>query len=143
MAHTRTIAVVSFVAASLLLAAHGTRAEDFSGKPIKFLVGASPGGTTDTMARAIASPLSASLGRPVIVENRPGAGGNLAADAVAKSPPDGSTLLVAFTSHTVNATLYPKLPYDPVADFTPISMIATVPSLLVGHPKLPAGTSHR
>src|SRR5262249_42126596 len=63
MAHTRTIAVVSFVAASLLLAAHGTRAEDFSGKPIKFLVGASPGGTTDTMARAIAPPLSASLGR--------------------------------------------------------------------------------
>src|SRR5262249_12200426 len=107
-------------------------------KPIKLLVGAAPGGPTDTMARAIASPLSASLGRPVIVENRPGAGGNLAADAVAKSPPDGSTLLVAFTSHTVNATLYPKLPYDPVADFTPISMIATVPSLLVGHPKLPA-----
>ncbi|HYV71717.1 MAG TPA: hypothetical protein VE970_16615 [Pseudolabrys sp.] len=62
MAHTRTIAVVSFVV-SLLLAAHGTRAEDFSGKPIKFLVGASPGGTTDTMARAIAPPLSASLGR--------------------------------------------------------------------------------
>ena len=112
MAPTQIIAVVSFVAASLLLAAHGTRAEDSSGKPIKFLVGASPGGTTDTMARAIASPLSASLGRPVIVENRPGAGGNLAADAVAKSPPDGSTLLVAFTSHTVNATLYPKLPYE-------------------------------
>ena|SRR5262249_22888520 len=97
MAHTQIIAAISFVAASLLLAAHGTRAEDSSGKPIKLLVGASPGGTTDTMARAIASPLSASLGRPVIVENRPGAGGNLAADAVAKSPPDGSTLLVAVT----------------------------------------------
>ena len=66
------------------------------------------------------------------------AGGNLAADAVAKAQPDGSTLLVAFTSHTINATLYPRLPYDPVADFTPISMIATVPSLLVGHPRLPA-----
>jgi tripartite-type tricarboxylate transporter receptor subunit TctC len=122
----------------LLLAAYAARAEGFSGKSIKLLVGASPGGTTDTMARAIAAPLSRSLGRPVIVENRPGAGGNLAADAVAKSPPDGSTLLVAFTSHTINATLYPKLPYDPVADFTPITMIATVPSLLVGNPKLPA-----
>jgi tripartite-type tricarboxylate transporter receptor subunit TctC len=90
------------------------------------------------MARAIATPISTSLGRPVIVENRPGAGGNLAADVVAKSSPDGSTLLVAFTSHTINATLYPKLPYDPVADFTAITMIATVPSLLVGHPRLPA-----
>jgi len=112
MAHTQIIAAISFLAASLLLATHTTRAQDSSSKPIKLLVGASPGGTTDTMARAIASPLSASLGRPVIVENRPGAGGNLAADAVAKSPPDGSTLLVAFTSHTVNATLYPKLPYE-------------------------------
>ena len=80
---------------------------------------------------------SISLGKPVLVENRPGAGGNLAADAVAKSTPDGYTLLVSFTSHTINATLYPKLPFDPVADFTPISMIATVPSLLVGNPKLP------
>ena len=67
-----------------------------------------------------------------------GAGGNLAADAVAKSTPDGHTLLVSFTSHTINATLYPKLPFDPAADFTPITMVATVPSLLVGHPTLPA-----
>ena len=113
-----------------------TRADDYPSKPIKLLVGASPGGTTDTMARAIAQPLSVSLGKPVLVENRPGAGGNLAADAVAKSAPDGHTLLVSFTSHTINATLYPKLPFDPVADFTPISMISTVPSLLVGNPKL-------
>ena len=115
-----------------------TRADDYPSKPIKLLVGASPGGTTDTMARAIAQPLSVSLGKPVLVENRPGAGGNLAADAVAKSAPDGHTLLVSFTSHTINATLYPKLPFDPVADFTPISMISTVPSLLVGNPKLVA-----
>jgi tripartite-type tricarboxylate transporter receptor subunit TctC len=138
MASMKVIAAIGSLAATLLLAAHATRAEDLPGKPIKLLVGASPGGTTDTMARAIAPPLSASLGRPVLVENRPGAGGNLAADAVAKSQPDGSTLLVAFTSHTINATLYPRLPYDPVADFTPISMIATVPSLLVGNPRLPA-----
>jgi tripartite-type tricarboxylate transporter receptor subunit TctC len=111
---------------------------DYPSRPIKLLVGASPGGTTDTVARLIAQPMTPALGRPVLVENRPGAGGNLAADAVAKSPPDGHILLVSFTSHTINATLYPRLPYDPVADFTPISMIATVPSLLVGHPKLPA-----
>ena len=72
------------------------------------------------------------------MENRPGAGGNLAADAVAKSEPDGYTLLVSFTSHTINATLYPKLPFDPVAEFTAISMISKVPSMLVGHPKVAA-----
>ena len=132
-------ACLGLLAAGLLLASPlFARADDYPSRPIKLLVGASPGGTTDTMARAIAQPLSSSLGRPVLVENRPGAGGNLAADAVAKSAPDGHALLVSFTSHTINATLYPKLPFDPVADFTPISMIATVPSLLVGHPGLPA-----
>jgi tripartite-type tricarboxylate transporter receptor subunit TctC len=113
---------------------------DYPSRPIKILVGASPGGTTDTMARAIATEMTTALGQPVIVENKPGAGGNLAADAVAKSPPDGYTLLVSFTSHTINATLYPNLTFDPVADFTPITMIATVPSMLVGNPKLPENT---
>ena len=124
---------ISLLLSGLPFAVH---ADEFPSKPIKLLVGASAGGTTDTMARAIAQPLSVSLGKPVLVENRPGAGGNLAADAVAKSTPDGYTLLVSFTSHTINATLYPKLPFDPVADFTPISMISTVPSMLVGSPKL-------
>src|SRR5471032_1133977 len=134
-----TLATSALVIAALLPASSLTaQADDYPSKPIKLLVGASPGGTTDTMARAIAQPLSVSLGKPVLVENRPGAGGNLAADAVAKSAPDGYTLLVSFTSHTINATLYPKLPFDPVADFTPISKISTVPSLLVGNPKLPA-----
>jgi tripartite-type tricarboxylate transporter receptor subunit TctC len=131
-------AAACLIASLLCAAAPIARADDYPSRPIKILVGASPGGTTDTMARAIAQPLSSSLGRPVLVENRPGAGGNLAADAVAKSSPDGYTLLVSFTSHTINATLYPKLPFDPVADFTPISMIATVPSLLVGNPRLAA-----
>jgi tripartite-type tricarboxylate transporter receptor subunit TctC len=121
-----------------MLLAMAAIAQDYPSRPIKLLVGASPGGTTDTMARAIARPMSISLGAPVLVDNRPGAGGNFAADAVAKSAPDGYTLLVSFTSHTINATLYPNLPFDPVTDFTPISMIATVPSLLVGRPTLPA-----
>jgi tripartite-type tricarboxylate transporter receptor subunit TctC len=134
----RLAALAILIAALLPASCLAARADDYPSKPIKLLVGASPGGTTDTMARAIAQPLSVSLGKPVLVENRPGAGGNLAADAVAKSAPDGYTLLVSFTSHTINATLYPKLPFDPVADFTAISMISTVPSLLVGNPKLPA-----
>jgi len=90
------------------------------------------------MARTIADPLSNLFKQPVLVENRPGAGGNIAAETVARSAPDGYMLLVSFTSHTINATLYPKLPFDPVADFTPIAMISTVPSLLVGNPKIPA-----
>ena len=134
----RSGVAVCLLASLVLAPLPAAAADDYPSRPIKLLVGASPGGTTDTMARAIAPPLASSLGRPVLVENRPGAGGNLAADAVAKAPPDGTTLLVSFTSHMINATLYPKLPFDPVTDFTPISMIATVPSLLVGNPKLPA-----
>lgn len=106
--------------------------------PIRIVVGAPPGGSTDTLAREIAPEMGRLLGRTVIVDNRSGAGGNLAADHVAKSAPDGSTLLLSFTSHTINATLYPKLPYDPVADFTPLTMVATSPSVLVAHPGLPA-----
>ena len=106
--------------------------------PIKILVGAPAGGTTDTMARALAQVLGTQLGRTVLVENRPGAGGNLAADAVAKATPDGNTLLMSFTSHAINASLYPSLPFDPVKDFTPLTMVSTSPSLLVAHPKVPA-----
>src|SRR5215470_16489480 len=123
---------------ALLPASQPLGADDYPSRPVKLLVGAPPGGTTDTMARAIAEPMAAALRQPVVVENRPGAGGNLAADAVAKAPPDGYTLLVSFSSHTINATLYAKLPFDPAADFTPITMVATVPSLLVGNPKVPA-----
>ena len=135
MAHV--VRVVT-IATALLLGAQALRAEGYPDHPIKLIVGAPPGGTTDTIARAIAVPMAAALKQSVIVENRPGAGGNIAAETVAKSVPDGSTLLVSFSSHTINASLYPKLPYDPAADFTAITKVATVPSLLVGNPKLPA-----
>ena len=135
---TRRIALHVMAACVVLLTAQPLRAEDYPSRPIKLLVGAPAGGTTDTMARAIAEPMQAALRQPVLVENRPGAGGNIAADAVAKSAADGYTLLISFSSHTINATLYAKLPFDPVTDFTPITMIARVPSLLVGNPKIPA-----
>jgi tripartite-type tricarboxylate transporter receptor subunit TctC len=109
--------------------------------PIKILVGAPAGGTTDTMARTLATVLGTQLGRTVVVENKPGAGGNLAADAVAKAAPDGNTLLMSFTSHAINASLYPSLPFDPVKDFTPLTMVSTSPSILVAHPKLPANNA--
>ncbi len=102
------------------------------------LVGVPAGGSTDTIARAMAAEMGRILNRTVIVENKPGAGGNIAAEAVAKAVPDGNTLLLSFTSHAVNATLYPSLPFDPVKDFTPLTLVATAPSMLVAHPGFPA-----
>ncbi|CAN7334177.1 tripartite tricarboxylate transporter substrate binding protein [Acidovorax sp. LjRoot117] len=106
--------------------------------PIRILVGAPAGGSTDTLARNLASEMGRQLGRTVVVENRPGAGGNIAADAVAKAVPDGNTLLMSFTSHAINASLYPSLPFDPIKDFTPLTCVATSPSILVANPAVPA-----
>ena len=119
--------------AALLVA--GTQAQAV---PTRILVGAPAGGSTDTLARTLAAELGRLLGRTVIVENRPGAGGNIAAEAVAKAAPDGNTLLMSFTSHAINASLYPSLPFDPVRDFTPLTCVATSPSVLVAHPSVPA-----
>jgi tripartite-type tricarboxylate transporter receptor subunit TctC len=104
---------------------------------VRILVGASPGGSTDTLARTIGAEMGRILSRQVIIENRAGAGGNLAADAVAKAVPDGNTLLMSFTSHAINASLYPSLPFDPVKDFTALTCVATQPSVLVAHPSVP------
>ena len=128
----------TWLAVALFAAAGVASAQAFPSKPIHLLVGAPAGGTTDTLARSIAAEMTRTLGQAVVVENRAGAGGNIAAEAIAKSPPDGYNLLVSFTSHTINASLYKSLPFDPLLDFTPISMIATVPSLLVGNPAVPA-----
>ncbi|RZJ57250.1 MAG: tripartite tricarboxylate transporter substrate binding protein [Acidovorax sp.] len=106
--------------------------------PIRILVGAPAGGSTDTLARNLATEMGRQLGRTVVVENRPGAGGNIAADAVAKAAPDGNTLLMSFTSHAINASLYPSLPFDPIKDFTPLTCVATSPSILVANPAVPA-----
>ena len=135
---TAITTIRTWLAVALLAAAGVAAAQAFPSKPIRLLVGAPAGGTTDTLARSIAAEMTRTLGQAVVVENRAGAGGNIAAEAIAKSPPDGYNLLVSFTSHTINASLYKSLPFDPLLDFTPISMIATVPSLLVGNPAVPA-----
>jgi tripartite-type tricarboxylate transporter receptor subunit TctC len=116
------------------LAAHQNSAQAQSNAVLRILVGAPPGGSTDMLAREIAPEMARLLGRTVVIENRAGAGGNIAAEAVAKASPDGNTLLLSFTSHTINATLYPRLPFDPVLDFTPLTMVARSPSVLVAHP---------
>ena len=113
------------------LALASVAAHAFPTRPIRLIVGASAGGTTDTLAREIAEDMTKTLGQPVIVENKAGAGGNIAAQEVARAPADGHTLLVAFTSHTMNASLMKKLPYDPIADFTPVALLAKVSSVLV------------
>ena len=124
-------------ALAALTFAVGARAQ-IGGAPVRILVGAPAGGSTDTLARSLAVSMGPALGRNVIVENRPGAGGNIAADAVAKAAPDGNTLLMSFTSHAINATLYPSLPFDPVKDFTALTCVATSPSILVAHPSVAA-----
>ncbi|MEO0028239.1 MAG: hypothetical protein RJB45_280 [Pseudomonadota bacterium] len=126
--------VLGLLAAMSLGVAHAQTANSV---PVRILVGAPAGGTTDTMARTLAQALGQQLGRVVVVENKPGAGGNLAADMVAKAAPDGNTLLMSFTSHAINASLYPSLPFDPIKDFTPLTMVSTSPSILVAHPGLP------
>lgn len=105
--------------------------------PVRIWVGAPAGGTTDSMARALALDLGKQLDRPVVVENKPGAGGNLAAETVARAAPNGQHLLMSFTSHAINASLYPALPFDPLKDFTPLTRVATSPSVLVAHPSVP------
>ncbi len=109
-------------------------------QPIRITVGFPPGGTTDVIARLVAANLAQKLGRSVLVENRGGASGNLAAQATARTAPDGTNLLFVPSSHATNASLYKKLPFDTERDFTAIGMVATTPYVLVVHPQLPAKT---
>lgn len=104
----------------------------------RVIVGATPGGGTDTVARVLSAELGRLLGETFLVENRAGAGGNIAAQEVARATPDGRTLLLCYTSHAINASLYPKLPFDPVKSFTPISHVANAPSILLAHPSVKA-----
>jgi tripartite-type tricarboxylate transporter receptor subunit TctC len=126
----RTIAAVAGLL--LALATPAAWAQAWPAKPIKILVGVTPGGTTDTLARFLGQEMTRELGQPVVVENRAGAGGNIAAEAVARSAPDGYTLLFVNTSHSVNMGLYgSRVPYDAVKDFTPIMQVSTGPAVLV------------
>jgi tripartite-type tricarboxylate transporter receptor subunit TctC len=107
--------------------------------PVRFVVGFTPGGPSDILARSLAEKLSGPLGQPVVVENRPGAGGNLAAEVVAKSAPDGNTWLLGNNSIlATNQALYSRLAYDPVKDFAPVALVAIQPNILVVHPSVPA-----
>jgi tripartite-type tricarboxylate transporter receptor subunit TctC len=112
-------------------------AQGYPAKPVRMIVAFAPGGSTDTVTRALVQKLAPALGQSILVDNRPGAGGNVGTEIVAKSPPDGYTLLMAAGSHAINATLYPKLPFDSVRDFEPVALVCTVTGILVAHPSLP------
>ncbi len=116
------------------------RAQDYPARPIKLIVPASPGGGNDAIARLVAQSLAAALGQPVVVENRGGAGGNVGTEAVAKSAPDGYTLLLAFSGPLAMTPGLAKVPYDPINSFAHIGLIAKGYQILVVHPSLPART---
>ena len=134
-------AAALLMSACLLGSGFSVCAQDYPRKPVRLIVPFAAGGGNDTVARAIAQQLSASLGQSVYVDNRAGAGGVVGAELAAKSPPDGYTMFLGGVgSHAVNPNLHAKLPYDPIRDFAPITLIASAPSVLVVHPSLPAGT---
>ena len=126
--------------AALSIAAPHVRAQTFPSKPIKLVVPYSPGGGADTTARLIAPKLQEALGETVVIDNRPGAGGVIGDDAVAKATPDGHTLLIGAFAHAVNPSLLAKMPFRTPDDFAPISLLVTVPELMVITPSHPAKT---
>ncbi|MCC7081744.1 MAG: tripartite tricarboxylate transporter substrate binding protein [Burkholderiales bacterium] len=125
------------VVAAVLAPAAGARAASYPTKPIRLIVPFAPGGSNDIMARIAAQKFTTSLGQQVIVDNRPGASGIVGTELASYAPPDGYTLLMMSLTFTVNPSLYRRLPYDTVKSFTPISLIATAPLMLVVNPSLP------
>jgi tripartite-type tricarboxylate transporter receptor subunit TctC len=135
----KCLARAAFCGLALLAAGSALAQADYPRQPIRLVVGFAPGGISDVLARALAAKLSTQIGQAVIVENKPGAGTTIAGDFVAKAPPDGYTIwLQDTTTHAINATLYPKLPYESMRDFTPIALVASTPLMLVVHPSSPA-----
>jgi tripartite-type tricarboxylate transporter receptor subunit TctC len=122
----------------MTFAAPSAKADDFPNKPIRMIVSFAAGGPTDIVGRLIGAAMSEVIGQQILIENRTGAGGNLGADVVAKSPPDGYTMLMATVStHAINPGLYRHIPYDPIKDFIPIGQVGVTPTLFSVHPSLP------
>src|SRR5512145_990069 len=132
---TRRRLLLAAAAAPFALQTGEACAQGWPTRPVRIVVPFAPGGTTDVLARALAPELQKALGQPVIVDNKAGAGGNVGAAEVAKANPDGHTLLMGTVgTHAINAALYPGLPFDPIRDFAPITLVANVPNVLVMNP---------
>jgi tripartite-type tricarboxylate transporter receptor subunit TctC len=132
--------ITSLLLCALVFAAAPARAETWPTRVVRVMVPFAAGGPADTLARVVGEKLSRAWGQPVVIENRGGAGGNIGAELVAKAAPDGYALLVNPSNHVINASLYAKLPYDPLADFTPLTEMASYMLVLVVHPSVPATT---
>jgi tripartite-type tricarboxylate transporter receptor subunit TctC len=138
-----TIRIVSIGIAAVFFMLYGLNSahpQSFPSKPVTVIVPAPPGGTADISMRIIAHKLTENLGQQVIVDNRPGAGGIIASQLAVKATPDGYTMLMNYTSHAINPSLYKKMPYDSVKDFTPVTLLGVTPLVLVVHPSVPAKT---
>ena len=133
--------LIALTLATSAMIGSAVQAQSYPNKPIRFLVGFGAGGSTDVTARILGNAMSKILGQPIIIENRPGADSLIATQAVARSTPDGYTILVASGSHSINASLYPETKVDPVKDFTHIGMIGDAANFLVVHPSVPANTA--
>lgn len=129
-----TLALLVFLLAATSIA----RSQPYPNRAVRVIVGFAPGGSTDTTSRLIAPRLGERLGQPVVIDNRPGAQGNIAAELVAKANPDGYTIFMAAASHSINASLYPKMAFNAINDFTAISNVTSSPFILVSHPSVPA-----
>jgi tripartite-type tricarboxylate transporter receptor subunit TctC len=130
-------AVAPVISCLGLLFSASAHSQSYPAKPIRFVVGFAPGGGTDILARAVGQKLSEAVGQQVVVDNRPGANGNIASELVARAPADGYTMLMVAASHAVNASIYRKLPYDTIKDFAPVIAVGSVPLILNVHPSLP------
>ena len=144
MIRVRFFAALATAAVGLLLAfpASSQAPSSYPSRPVKLVIPFPPGGPLDIVGRAIAQKLTDAWGQSVVVDNRPGAGGNIGADIVAKSAPDGYTVLMgALSTHAVNPSLYAKMPYDAVSDFAPITLVAVTPNVLVVNASLPVNSA--
>ena len=128
---------IAIVLTGLAVAAGETAAQTWPSRPIRFVVPLPPGGANDLLARVFAERLQNTLGQPVVVDNKPGAGGNVGTEFAAKQPADGHTLLLSSNTHVLNVSFFAKLPYDPIKDFEPVTLVATIPFVLTVNSSLP------
>jgi tripartite-type tricarboxylate transporter receptor subunit TctC len=126
--------------AALPVTSRTARAQSYPTRPVRIVVGFPPGGSTDIVARLLGQWLSERLGQPFLIENKPGAGSNIATEGVVRASPDGYTLLMAFSANAINATLYDKLNFNFIRDIAPVARILRVPHVLVVNPSVPANT---
>ena len=131
------LAAASVIGASLLACGGAHAQAPYPVKPIRMVLVSPPGGSTDIIGRVLAQHIAEGLGQAIVVDNKPGGGGLIAAETTAKAAPDGYTLLYTHTSHAVTPSLHRKLPYDPIADFAPVSIAVLAHSVLVVHPAMP------